>query len=76
MMRTILKLFCVWFVSVLLAFFSRHFLPQSKGLALTHGGIGHFVPYNRLAFWTCVLVAGVTTFFFLAKAMVRDLGFR
>jgi hypothetical protein len=74
MMRILLSFCSMWLGALLLGTALRQVLPHTKGIVLTHRSTGHYLPFDRLAFWSCLLAAGVATLVLLVKAMRRDLG--
>jgi len=75
-MRTAMKVILIWGVALSSGLVLRQFLPHWKGLTLIRPTVGYFLPFNRVAFWACLLSAAGATILLLIREMTRDFGMR
>jgi len=55
-------------VGLIAACVLRVILPSDRGLSFLRGAAFHVVPFNRVAFWLCVLVAVIVAACWVARA--------
>jgi len=72
----ITKLTSIWVLACLLGIMLREFLPHARGFGITHRGLGYLVPYNKLAFWGCLLAGTLILFASILRLVGKDLGMR
>ena len=70
------RLAVVWAGGFILAAMARVFLPDENGLTFTGKHTTFLVPYNRIAFWTCLLAALTVSAMVVLRTMLVDLGLR
>ena len=66
----------VWVAGILVAVAVRAMLPDGTGLTFTGSKSTLFVPYDRLAFWTCMLAALTVTGLVVIRAMLLGIGWK
>ncbi|MGH9455109.1 MAG: hypothetical protein ACRD2O_14190 [Terriglobia bacterium] len=54
----------------------RATLPHISGLVVMRKGQTFLLPFNRIAFWVCVIAGVVASGVVMIRAMLRDLGLR
>lgn len=64
----------VWAAGFLLAVAVRALMPDQAGFTLTGHQSTLFIPFNRIAFWTCLLAALTVTALVVGRAMLADIG--
>lgn len=66
-MSTGVKIICSWVLALGAGLLLRSLLPELKGILL-RGKATHFLGYNRVAFWGCILAGVVATVVLLIKS--------
>ena len=64
----------VWAGGILLAVIVSALVPAGLGFTFAGGERTLYLPFNRLAFWTCIWAAVTVTFLVVLRAMLADLG--
>jgi hypothetical protein len=70
------KIAIVWAGGFILAVAVAALLPDHVGLRLANAEGPLFLPFSRLAFWTCLLAALTVTALVVIRAMIADLASR
>jgi hypothetical protein len=71
-----LRIAIVWAGGFIFAVAVRAALPEKLGFNITTAENTHFVPFDRVGFWTCVLAALTVTGLVVLRSMLTDFGFR
>ena len=75
-LRLALRIAIVWAGGFVIAVAMRALLPDEAGFRLTDSQATRFIPYSRVAFWTCLLAALTVTALVVLRSMLVDLGLR
>jgi hypothetical protein len=68
MMSTSVRIISTWVAAFGAGFLLKRLLPEFKGV-LVRGRVPHFIGYNGIAFWACMLAGLVATAAILVKSM-------
>ncbi len=64
------KTVLVLVISIVLGVVFEVTLPSDRGLSFLYGGIFHVVPFNRVAFCLCIVIATGIAVLLLSKAHI------